>query len=184
MIRILTTIFMFALLMGCIDNYDMKEAGGKVYRMNKRTGEVDIVEGNSITPITTITAKDKQAIEWAKTHSNDTRANKILAANGIDTYTTQSGNRFTRVQDKKNDSVSKARFFDSLDYKYSNPATGTIKDGYRFLGGNQTDSTRWEPVQSILNTMKHKPGDRWMISWEGREVPMLFEPPWAPLPHH
>src|SRR5271157_2070126 len=108
MIRILTTIFIFALLMGCIDNYDMKEAGGKLYRMNKRTGEVDIVEGNSITPITTMTAKDKQAMEWVKTHSND----------------------------------------DSLYYKYSNPATGTIREGYRFLGGNQTDSTRWEPVHS------------------------------------
>ncbi len=126
MINKLIFVFALCIITGCNDNYEMKEAGGRLYRLNKRTGDIDLVDGQSI----------------------------------------------IRVQKKQlpKDSASLRREFDSLWKKYSTPKEGatskdyldevrtrrriqnapplgTIKGGYRFLGGDPADSTRWESLK-------------------------------------
>jgi hypothetical protein len=153
MINKIISILLFFVFFGCNDNYEMKETGGKLYRLNKRTGDIDLVEGQSI----------------------------------------------TRVQKKQSpkDSASMHREFDSLWKKYSAPKegataqdylaevrtrrriheappSGTIKEGYRFLGGDPVDSTRWEPIKTILDTMDWKPGEKRMIG----KYPVRKLTPW------
>jgi|WetSurMetagenome_2_1015567.scaffolds.fasta_scaffold23178_6 hypothetical protein len=45
--KILPFIFLL-LIAGCSDNYDIKESEGKLYRINKRTGDVDLINGKSL----------------------------------------------------------------------------------------------------------------------------------------
>ena len=38
---------------GCSDNYEMKEVAGRFYRLNTRTGDIDVVTGNSLVRLQT-----------------------------------------------------------------------------------------------------------------------------------
>jgi hypothetical protein len=135
MFRILAAVFVFALFVGCVDNYEMKEAGGKLYRLNKRTGDVDLVQGRALIrlqkgalPANSCTPADKGS------PSESGAARRIPGA----------------------------------------PPAGTVQDGYRFVGGDPADSTQWEPVRGILDTMRWKPGEKRMIG----KYPVRKLQPW------
>jgi hypothetical protein len=108
MVRTLLTLTLLALLLGCGSNFEMKETGGKLYRLNTKTGEIDLIEGQTLvriqkesTPLSkNLTEKDQQAIQWARANPNDPRANKILAINGIDTVKPMS--KDTIISEKDN----------------------------------------------------------------------------------
>ena len=48
MIKRIVPVLILVLFAGCTDNYEMKETGGKLYRLNKRTGDIDLVDGLSL----------------------------------------------------------------------------------------------------------------------------------------
>jgi len=51
MIKSIINVFILLLLVGCNGNYEMKESNGKLYRINKNTGNVDLIEGKNIIPL-------------------------------------------------------------------------------------------------------------------------------------
>jgi hypothetical protein len=140
MIRILLVISIFILCIGCTDNYEMKETGGKLYRLNKKTGALDIVQGNTIIRLPEGSKGDPLGL-----------------------FTPEENAKRIDKSHVPKDSATLRREFDSLWNKASTPEIGTIKDGYRFTGGNPADSSRWVPMKNILDTMKWKPGDTKLI---------------------
>jgi|WetSurMetagenome_2_1015567.scaffolds.fasta_scaffold299427_2 hypothetical protein len=140
MIRTLLAFSILALCIGCTENYELKENGGKLYRLNKKTGTIDVVEGNTITRLPEGSPNDPLGLFTPKEKAKRQNKSHVLK-----------------------DSTQLRHEFDSLWNKHSIPGTGIIKDGYRFLGGNPSDSSQWVSINDILDTMKWKPGEMKMV---------------------
>lgn len=151
MIKIFFAFILIAALWGCNHNYEMKESGGKLYRLNKKTGVVYVVESKSLIPLPEWTGEDRQALAWAKANPSDPRADKILK----------------KLEDKG--------LLDRKDSPWLNDPIvnvidkDTIISFYAYLGGNPSDSNNWKfsgpsfltdkQMDELTNT--HKPWEKY-----------------------
>ncbi|MBN2188788.1 MAG: hypothetical protein JW699_04990 [Chitinispirillaceae bacterium] len=138
-----------ALCMGCIDNYETREAGGKLYRINKRTGDIDLVDGKSMIRIHGAAPRGRLDLppdEAAR--SGESRGN---GAEGK-MHRTLTDERTIAKYRKAGGS---AYFFGggemssgSFPLRCRLPA-GTQVDGWFYNGGDESDQSNWIPDTAL-----------------------------------
>ena len=164
MIRILAVVFLFAILVGCANNYEMKETGGKLYRLNKRTGDIDLVNGISLVRLQKIeSSNNQQALQWARQNPDDPRSKEILERLGFSgtlvpflatraevlglsngAHFIYGGKEYIRNNKNKSDSLIEVEAVDSFPLQCRLPI-GTQVDGWFYKGGNEADKNDWIP---------------------------------------
>ena len=168
MIKHIVPSILLVLLVGCSDNFEMQETGGKLYRLNKKTGSVDIIEGHSITQL---------QLKSSPNVNYDSIA-IMCGAVGVEGYSEQ---KIDSLRNKY--AVSKkmtAKDSEAMGWAIANPndprankifaVLGIDTTGiYHYIGGNLADSASWKP--SILTDEK--------ITWYEKEVNSgKFISPW------
>ena len=139
--------FAAVFFLNCSGNFEIVETEEGVYRINKITGKVEKIEGYCLITLTPKSSSAASAIEQLKEKAKegDVEAQNYLKSKGI----------------SWGKSINPLRI-------------GDIVDGYRFLGGHPADSSNWQAIKEILDTMEWKPGEKKKIG----QYEAYMETPW------
>jgi hypothetical protein len=136
MIKTLVTVFLLAFFIGCADNYETREAGGKLYRLNKRTGNIDILDGKLLTRISNSAPNDSSGLLTSKENVKHANNKMITDKKLIEKYRKKDSNSPAVGE---NDEVG-----DAFPLQCRLPA-GTQVDGWFYKGGIGADRNNWIP---------------------------------------
>jgi hypothetical protein len=159
-----------ALCTGCIDNYETREAGGKLYRINRRTGSVDLVDGNMLVRLSGTASAERHGIPSYAAAGSGRRGEGKMHRTMTDERTIagyRKAGGATPVPGGRGGAAA------SYPLRCRLPA-GTQIDGWFYKGGSAFDQGSWIPDTVLTDKQlaarpwelfRKPPVDRW--SYDG-----------------
>lgn len=74
--KTIVMVYILTLLIGCNNNYEIKESGGKLYRINNNTGDIDLINGDVFVRIHPRKSFDEIATEVDKEYGKQADKDK------------------------------------------------------------------------------------------------------------